>query len=184
MRPDYGECRTMKIRARISLHRCVLTSLFVAAASFSSLASADPLAIGTIEKIDRANATITVLGQKYSVGSAKLIAGKKSFSAITGAQLLSPEAVVWIDCELTRDGKAKVATVNVLPERNVPGATQVYVTGVVSSVSLTGKVKIGSLTIDTTPIVGASLKAGDTAEFLGTQPVPNGVFVASSLAKR
>src|SRR5262245_13246456 len=129
MRPVYGECRAMKIRTRVSLRRCAVTSLFVAAASFSSLASADPLAVGVIEKIDRANATITVLGQKYSVGSAKLIAGKKSFPAMTGVQLLQPEAVVWVDGELTKSGKAKVATINVLPERNVPGATQVYVTG-------------------------------------------------------
>src|SRR5690349_4797988 len=108
MRPGVGESRAMKIRARVSLPCCAVTSLFVAAASFSSLAFADPLAVGTIEKIDRANATITVLGQKYSVGSAKLIAGRKTFAAITGAQLLAPEAVVWVDGEFTKDGKAKV----------------------------------------------------------------------------
>ncbi len=172
----------MKIRARISLHRCVVTSLFLAAASFSSLASADPLAVGTIEKIDRANATITVLGQKYSVGTSKLIAGSKSYPAIYGAQLLVADAVVWVDGTLTKDGKAKVSTINVLPETNVPGATQVYVAGVVSAVSLTGAVKVGSLTIDTTPIIGASFRVGETVAFVGTQPVPNGVLVANALA--
>jgi hypothetical protein len=172
----------MKIRTRISLHRCAVTSLFVAAASFSSLASAEPLAVGTIEKIDRATSTITVLGQKYSVGTSKLIAGTKSYPAIIGAQLLAPDTVVWVDGTLPKDGKAKVSRINVLPEANVPGATQVYVAGIVSSVSLTGAVKIGSLTIDTTPIVGVSLKVGDATEFIGTQPVPNGVFVASAFA--
>ena len=172
----------MKIRTRVSLRRCAVTSLFVAAASFSSLASADPLAVGAIEKIDRANATITVLGQKYSVSTSKLIAGSKSYPALSGVQLLRPDAVVWVDGTLSKDGKAKVSSINVLPETNIPGATQVYVAGVVSSVSLTGAVKVGSLTIDTTPIVDVSLKVGDAVEFVGTQPVPNGVFVASGVA--
>jgi len=174
----------MKIRTRISVNRCVVASVLATAASFSGLASADPLAVGTIEKIDRATSTITVLGQKYSVSTSKLIVGQKSYPAILGAQLLEFDAVVSVDGTLSKEGKAKVSRIDVLPEANVPGATRVYVAGVVSSVSLTGAVKIGSLTIDTTPIVGASLKVGDAVEFVGTQPVINGVFVASAVAPR
>ena len=175
----------MNFRSRPVLHRCVVTTVFVAAVSFSSLASAAPLAIGTVDQVDSRTSSIVVLGQKYSVASAKLIAGNKSYPAIQGVRFLSQQSLVWVDGEIAKDGTAKVSSITVLPEANVPGATQVFVAGVVTAVDRTGKVKIGGLTIDTTPTVGASnttIKVGDKLEFLGTQPVANGLFVANALA--
>jgi len=176
----------MKILSRTTvLQRCVLATAFAVAASFSDLAHSAPLAIGAIEQFDTRTSSIVVMGQKYSVGSVKLIAGSKSYSAIQGARLLTPGALVWVDGEFQRDGSTKVASLTVLPELNVPGATQVFVAGVVRSVDHTGRVKVGSLTIDTSPTIGSSnaaIKVGDTIEFLGTQPVTGGVLVASAVA--
>jgi hypothetical protein len=175
----------MSLRARDVLHRSVLTTIFAAAASFSSLIQAAPLAIGTVEQIDTRNSSIVVMGQKYAVGSVKLTAGSKSYPAMQGARLLSSNALVWIDGELKKDGSSKVASLTVLPELNVPGSTQLFVAGIVKSIDRTGKVKVGTLSIDTSPTIGStnsSIKVGDTLEFLGVRPVANGALVASALA--
>ena len=175
----------MIIRSRNALHRCVVTTAFVVAASLSSLVSAAPLAIGTIESIDARTSSIVVLGQKYSVGSAILVSGSKSYSAGKAAQFLAPGTLVWVDGELANNGSAKVASLTLLPETNVPGATEVFIAGVVKAVDSTGKVKIGSLTIDTTPVIGTfdgAISVGDSVEFFGVQPAANGVFVASAVA--
>src|SRR5690349_9579997 len=99
----------MKIPSRTTvLQRCVLATAFAYAASFSNLTHAAPLAIGAVEQVDTRTSSIVVMGQKYSVGSVKLIAGSKSYSAIQGARLLAPGALVWVDGELQRDGSTKV----------------------------------------------------------------------------
>ena len=167
------------------LQRWVAVSVFASAASFSGLLHAAPLAIGTIEQVDSRASSIVVMGQKYAVGNAKLVAGSKSFPAIQGAGLLAPGALVWVDGEFKKDGSVSVASLTVLSETNIPGATQLFVAGIVQSVDATGKVKIGSLTIDTTPTIGTydgSIKVGDTIEFLGVQPVASGTLVASAVA--
>jgi hypothetical protein len=143
------------------------------------------LAIGTIESVDARTSSIVVLGQKYSVGSATLVSGTKSYSAGNAAQFLAPGTLVWVDGELAANGSAKVSSLTLLPEANIPGSTQVFVAGVVKAVDSTGKVKIGSLTIDTTPVIGTfdgTIAVGDSLEFLGVQPAANGIFVASVVA--
>jgi len=175
----------MIIRSRNALQRFAVASAFVYAASFSSLASAAPLAIGTIESIDARSSSLVVLGQKFSVATATLVSGSKSYSAGKAAQFLAPGTLVWVDGELASNGTAKVASITLLPETNVPGSTQVFVAGVVKAVDSTGKVKIGSLTIDTTPTIGTfegTISVGDSVEFLGVQPAANGLFVASAVA--
>src|SRR5262245_31600778 len=132
MRPNAGESKKMSFRQRTAvLQRYVSISIFVGAASLSSWAHAAPLAIGAVYKVDARTSTVTILGQKYSVANTKLVAGKKTFAAIQGLSLLSPEALVWVDGELNKDGSAKVASLTVLPDRNIPGASQVFVAGLV-----------------------------------------------------
>ena len=171
---------------KCGLSRCVTVSLLAAAAvSISSPLFAAPLAIGTIERIDSRTASIVVMGQTYSVGNATLVAGRKSLPAAQGIRQLSSNALVWVDGELNADGTTKVASLTVLPETNIPGATQLFVAGVVRSVDATGKVRIGSLVIDTTPTIGSfdgAIQVGDQLEFVGTQPAGRGLFVASALA--
>ena len=162
-----------------TLSRSSLISAFVAAAvSFSSLGHASPLAIGTIESFDSRNATVVVLGQRLAIKSATLIAGAKSYPAAHAIRLLQPGAVVWVDGELNKDGTANVASLTVLPETNVPGATQLFVVGVVKAIDRTGKVRIGDLTVDTTPTLGetnSTTRVGDLIEVLGVQSSKNGV---------
>ncbi|MBX5463799.1 MAG: hypothetical protein IRZ28_22265, partial [Steroidobacteraceae bacterium] len=146
---------------------------------------AAPLAIGTVEKFDSKTSTIVVLGQTYQIGSAKLVAGKKTYPASKAIGLLSPGALLWVDGELRQGGKPKVDSLTVLPETNTPGATQLFVAGVVKSIDRSGKARIGALSVDITPTLGSlgsSVHPGDAIEVLGIQPVPGGVFVATAIA--
>jgi hypothetical protein len=163
-------------------------SALVSSLCISSLSQASPLAIGTIEKIDPKNASvITVLGQKYSIASAKLVAGNKNLPAAQGVRFLVPGAVVWVDGELKADGSTQVASLTVLPDANVPGATQLFVSGVVSAIDLTGKAKIGDLIVDLTPTYGSgaeSIRVGDVVEVIGIQPASNGALVAGTVTSK
>jgi hypothetical protein len=167
-------------RPRI-LYASSVISAFVVAATFSGLSHAAPIAIGTVDSFDSSSATAVVLGQRLNIGSATLIAGTKSYSAAKGVRLLTPGAVVWVDGEFKQNGTARVSSLTVLPDLNVPGATQVFVAGVVKAVDRTGKVTIGSLKVDMTPAL-ATAHVGDFVEVLGTQPAAGGVLVASAVA--
>jgi hypothetical protein len=167
------------------LRRSVLTLAFAASVSMADLGVAAPLAVGTVDKFDRNSSSITVLGQNYSVASAKLIAGSQSLPAVQGLRLLASGALVWVDGEFRNDGSTQVSSLTVLPEANVPGSTQLFVAGVVKTVDQTGKVKIGNLTVDITPTLSSSTqtaRVGDAIEVLGVQPTASGVFVAAAVA--
>src|SRR5262245_24829807 len=169
---------TRKARLRHSI-----TALaFAASASVANLSHASPLAVGTVEKFDSKSASVVVLGQSYSIASARLTAGSKSLSATQGLRLLAAGALVWVDGEFQSDGTVHVASLTVLPETNVPGSTQLFVAGVVKAVDHTGKVRIGNLTVDITPTLSSTARnarVGDGIEVLGVQPAGGGVFVAA-----
>ena len=173
-----------RMRARSS-HRTFLALSFVAAAALTTPSFAAPLAIGAVEKFDSKASTIVVLGQTYEVGSATLVAGKKSYPASNAIRLLAPGALLWVDGELRRDGKAKVDSLTVLPETNTPGATQLFVAGVVKSIDRSGRARIGALSVDITPTLGSlgsAVHPGDVVEVLGIQPIAGGVLVATAIA--
>ena len=158
---------------------------FAASASVANLSHASPLTVGTVEKFDSKSGSAVILGQTYSIGSAKLVAGSKSLPATQGLRLLASAAVVWVDGEFRNDGTVQVNSLTVLPETNVPGSTQLFVAGIIKAVDHIGRVKIGNLTVDITPTLSANAKpprVGDAVEVLGVQPSGSGVFVASALA--
>ena len=67
---------------------------------------------------------------------------------------------------------------------DVPGATQLLVTGVVSSETSTGEVKIGNLVVDVTPTLTSDSQkftVGGLVQVTGTQPNPNGLFLAQNI---
>ena len=176
----------MSTSARMrALTRSSLIAAFVAAAAFSSISHAAPLAIGAIENLDSRNATVVVLGQRFKIDSATLVAGTKSFAASKAIRFLAPGSLVWVDGELKEDGTACVDSITFLPEANVPGATEVFVAGVVKGIDRTGKVTIGNLKIDATSLLAdasSALRVGDAIEVLGSQPAAGGTFVAAAVA--
>jgi hypothetical protein len=72
-------------------------------------------------------------------------------------------------------------TVDVSDMRYVPGSTEVYLSGMMSSVDqLTGTARMGDLTIDYTSSLGANVApSGESWSFHGTQPARDGMMISS-----
>ena len=145
---------------------------------------AEPLAIGPVERFDNKTNTLVVLGQQFPLDSASVIVGDRRVDARAVKRLLSDGAVVWVDGELV-DGSPRVRTIHLLPEHDVPGATQLFVSGVVRAITPAGLLRIDGLLVDatvaTSRVGGVPVQAGDVVQVFGTQPLPRGVFLATDI---
>ena len=77
-------------------------------------------------------------------------------------------------------GWIEATEVFVSPETYVPGATEVFVTGIPSSINYRlGTARIGELTVDYTPSLGGSRFGGIGAAItvIGTQPALGGTML-------
>ena len=156
-------------------------AVFVAAA-FAGTAQAATLAIGPIEQVNLKNSTIVVLGQTYSVGSAAVL--KSQTGSPVTLSSLAPNTLVRIDGSEAASGQSAVSSVTSLPQMDVPGATQLLVTGVVSSQMPTGQVKVGNLIVDVTATMTSDTqkyRVGGLVQITGTQPNPGGLFLAQNI---
>jgi hypothetical protein len=165
------------------LRTSVSCAAAVAAILGLSPAHADPLAVGAIEQIDVRTSSVVVLGQRYQLGPKTTVVSESSGQANAP---LAVNSIVWIDGQLNSNGTTVVDSVTVLSEQNVPGATQLLVSGVVSSVRSDGHVRIGQLNVDATATFASAsthYSVGDTVQVFGTQPSPHGVFVAQSAVR-
>ena len=154
---------------------------FVATA-VATTAHAATLTVGPIEQINLRTSTVTVLGQKFHVARTATI--KSSTGAATTLGSLAPDTLVAIDGAETAQGQATVSSVTSLPQMNVPGATQLLVTGVVSSESSTGQIRVGNLLVDINATLTSDapqFAVGGLVEIKGTQPNPGGLFLAQSI---
>ena len=121
--------------------------------------------LGLVQTVDAASGALVVSGQTVHVSSkTKLgqssLPGKGSLVAVYGA--------------LNADGTITATQITSLGNSYVPGATTLYVRGVVKSVNASlGRAQVGSLSIDYTASLyssaAASIKAGTVAEFAGVQ---------------
>ena len=156
-------------------------AVFVAAA-LAGTAQAATLAIGPIEQVNLKNSTIVVLGQTYQVGPAAVI--KSQTGAPAAINSLTLNTLVQIDGTETSSGQSTVRSVTSLPQMDVPGATQLLVTGVVSSETSTGQVKVGNLFVDVTATMTSDAQkfaVGGLVQVSGTQPNPGGLFLAQNV---
>ncbi len=156
-------------------------AVFVAAA-LAGTAQAATLAIGPVELVNLKNSTVVVLGQTYQVGAAAVLKSPGG-SAVT-LDSLAPNTVVEITGSETASGQSTVSSITSLPEMDVPGATQLLVTGVVTSASSTGQVKIGGLIVDVTATLTSDAQnfaIGGLVQIRGTQPNPGGLFLAQNV---
>ncbi|MGQ0833588.1 MAG: DUF5666 domain-containing protein [Gammaproteobacteria bacterium] len=143
---------------------------------------AAPVAVGAIDQVDRSNATITVLGQKFPLTDASIVLNSQDGSAPQRRGIFVGQ-LVWIDAEVSADGKSK-HTVYSLPERYTEGSTQVFVAGAVSAVTNAGTLRVGGLTVDFTSALSRGafeVSAGDWVELFGTQPARNGLLLADTV---
>jgi len=166
-------------------YSCV-AAFVLAAISFTNESVASPLAVGAVEQVDLKNSSVVVLGQQFHVSASTLITSQASYPAAISLTALPQNALVWVDGEEKGSGSTRVDALIVLPESNVPGASQLVLTGVVSSVSSNGQIRVGKLKVDINQTLssgGAPVAVGDVVEVAGTQPTAQGVFLAQTLIR-
>ncbi|MBW4052653.1 MAG: hypothetical protein HIU85_14545, partial [Proteobacteria bacterium] len=152
------------------------------AANLSFGAQVTPLAFGPVEQINLRTSTIVVLGQAYHVSPSAAL-----FSKATGTRTalgsIAPGTLVLVDGTESAAGAANVQSIVSLRRLNVPGATQLLATGVVTAVNSAGQIRIGKLSVDinatlTSDSHGATV--GELVQVVGTQPNPQGLFLATN----
>ena len=154
---------------------------FVAAALVAT-ARAGTLTVGPIEQVDLKASTMVVLGQTYQIGPSVSVRNQAGAAEALGS--LTPDTLVVIDGTETKAGKATVSSVTSLSQIDVPGATRLLVTGVVSSETAAGDVKVGNLTVDITPTLTSdsqNFAVGGLVSITGTQPNQDGLFLAQNI---
>ena len=154
---------------------------FVAAA-FAATAHAGTLAVGPVEQVNLKASTVVVLGQTYHIDAASVIKNQAGAPVALGA--LAPNTLVSIDGTENAAGQTAVTSVTSIPQLDVPGATQLRVTGIVSSEAPTGQIKVGNLTVDITSTLTSDtpkFQVGNLVEITGTQPNPGGLFLAQNV---
>jgi hypothetical protein len=161
-------------------------AIVLAATSFANSSVASPLAVGAVEQVDLKTSSVVVLGQQFHVGAATLVTSQVSYPSAISLADVPKNALVWVDGEETASGSTSVDALIVLPESYVPGASQLLLTGIVSSVSNDGQIRVGKLKVDVTQTLTSDtsqLAVGDLVQVSGTQPLSQGVFLALSVAR-
>ena len=167
---------------RAGIPAASLAAAFVGAA-LVGVAHAGTLAVGPVEQVNLKTSTIVVLGQVYQVDAATLIKTSAGKTITLGS--LAPDTLVSVAGTETASGQTSVDSITSLPDLDVPGATPLFVTGIASAESPTGQIKVGHLSVDVVAtLTGGAPKfqAGNLVEITGTQPNPNGLFLASTIA--
>ncbi|MCP4302987.1 MAG: hypothetical protein GY783_20575, partial [Gammaproteobacteria bacterium] len=122
---------------------------------------------GPVDSIDRTNGVFESMGQ-IVMASQNMLAGITvgDYVSVAGS-VVSPG---WLYAD----------DVSVSADRYVPGATEVFVTGMLSSVDLaSGTAQMGGLTIDYTSSLSSSdAPSGPMWSFAGIQPAARGVMVS------
>ncbi|HWF99969.1 MAG TPA: hypothetical protein VN691_12315, partial [Steroidobacteraceae bacterium] len=159
-----------------------VTTLLSGTAAFAANTTGVPLAVGPVEHVNLKSSTIVVLGQTYSISPAAL---SKSHGSAAGLSALTAGTLVIVSGTESASGKAKVQSLKVIPQLDVPGATQLLITGVVTGVSDVGQIRIGKLNVDINATLTSDkqpVAVGELVQVAGTQPTGDGLFLAQSVA--
>ena len=154
---------------------------FVASALLGT-AQASTLAVGPLDHVDLRASTVTVLGQTYKIAASTSV--KNSEGTPVSLASLAPYAIVSIDGSESANGSATVLSVTSLPQLDVPGATRLFVAGVVTSESATGQIKVGNLNVDINSTLASGAQkfaVGSFVRITGTQPNSGGLFLAQTV---
>ncbi|MDJ0710124.1 MAG: hypothetical protein QNJ14_07030 [Woeseiaceae bacterium] len=131
------------------------------------LIATDMVVAGPVDRIDRINGVFESMGQVV-LASQDMLAGMSvgDFVSVEGS-VVSPG---WLYAD----------TLDVSSTPYVPGATQVFVTGMLSSVDkLAGTAEIGGLIIDFTPsLSGGETPSGTMWSFAGIRPTADGAMLS------
>ena len=158
-------------------------AVFVAAALVGK-AQATTLTLGPVEQVNVKSATLVVLGQTYHIVPSTVIKSQGGVPMSLAA--LSPNMLVSIDGAETATGQATIQSITSLSQQYVPGATHLFVTGVVGSETPTGQITVGRLTVDINSTLTSDtpmFSVGSLVKIGGTQPNPDGLFLAQSVGR-
>ncbi len=129
------------------------------------------LLAGPVESVDRLNGVFESMGQVV-MASQDMLSGMQvgDFVAVQGSVISS--------------GWYYADAVDISDHSYVPGATEVFVTGMLSSINpMDGTAQMGGLTIDYTSSLGAGVApSGAMWSFHGTRPARNGVMISDRTA--
>ena len=128
---------------------------------------------GPVDSIDRINGVFTSLGQTV-IASQGILSG------------LSVGDYVAVDGSVAAAGWLFADRVSVSRDMYVPGASEVFVTGMPSSFDYSlGRVTLGDLSIDfNAALGGGALPSGAMYSFRGVQPNARGLLVSDEVAAR
>lgn len=159
------------------------TVLLVGTAALAGRVQAAALTIGPVEQVNLKSSTIVVLGQSYRLDSSAHITDGTTHAAVA-LNSITPDTLVAVDGTESAAGKITVQNVVRLSQLNVPGATQLLVTGLVSAGSNVGQIRVGGLRIDiNATLTGESQQpaVGQLVQAVGTQPASGGLFLAQGI---
>ena len=154
---------------------------FVAAALVGT-ARAATLTVGPVEQVNLKTSTLVVLGQTYQIGPSVSLRNQAGAAEALGS--LTPDTLVVIDGTETAAGKTTVSSITSLSQIDVPGATRLLVTGIVTEVTPIGEIKVGNLAVDINPTLTSdsqNIAVGELVAITGTQPNEDGLFLAQSV---
>ena len=163
------------------------TAAIPAIAAFVASALAGPavagtLALGPVEQVNVKTSTLVVLGQSYHILPTTKLLGRSGAGVTLDS--FAPNTLVVVKGTESASGAVSVASIMRVPQIDVPGATQLSVAGVVSSESTTGQIQIGKLSVDVNSTLTSDTQnfaVGNLVSVTGTQPNPNGLFLAQSV---
>jgi hypothetical protein len=170
---------------RLSRGLFCASTFAVCTAVLAGSAQAGILAIGPVEQVDLKSSTLVVLGQTYHLGSAAHITDKTTRSLVALGSI-TPGTLVVVDGAESASGGVRVHGVVQLPQLDVPGATQLFITGIVSATSNVGDIRIGNLRVDINSTLTNDSQPpamGQLVQAVGTQPTLGGLFLAQSIAR-
>ena len=136
--------------------------------------SSGPMLAGPVDAINMREGTFTAVGQTVSF----------SGEGLGGLQVGS---FVTVYGSIAGAGRIDATGFDMSSEMYVPGATEVFVTGIPSSVNFArGTALIGELEVDYTPSLGGSEFGGIGAAItvIGTQPAFGGAMLGDSVIDR
>ena len=126
---------------------------------------------GPVDSIDPINGVFMAVGQTVMASQAML-------SSMSVGDFVS------VDGSVVSSGWLYADRISVSSDMYVPGATEVFVTGIPSNVDpVLGQAQLGELTIDyTAAMSGGAIPTGLSLSFRGTQPVSRGLLVSDAVS--
>ena len=140
----------------------------ISAGSIAGISAGNVLISGPVDSIDHVNGAFESMGQ-IVLASQGMLSGMQvgDYVSVEGTAISS--------------GWYYADNVSISDERYVPGSTEVFISGMISSINtMEGTAQMGDLIIDYTPSLGSSVvPSGEAWSFIGTQPLIGGAMISN-----